>query len=728
MPDRAATDESEGITRRTLLRRAAVAGAALYLIEPWAPPAQARPGRSDADYWAFADRMQPLLEPDWRPSEGAYRIPGGGETSHNANLLYTHAAAARAGHTGPARHDARARALVERLCASPPWRSSTGRETGGCPSAQPRARAAGDQSHACGWGHRLDSVSGQHAVVDTAVVRGLAQAYFARTALGLSDRSIALIRDRIGKSANSTFYAYPALRLNQINWPIEIYACADAVLGTTHLLRHDCRLQLSRFADALTRPADGMRTPNSGPGYRFHYFPQFPSNHHTNVDSAEYATIVCGALLFYAQARGAGMSDLRPAQLERMRAWVERVLCGYWTHGGYLNWDTGLGFRRWHQVKKPPLCQQSLLAIALSPRFQPSPAHGRWAKYFFDRGLALFDRLTTEREGLPPGVLFDVTRTPSGEGDSQLAVARMQANAAQACMLGLSRVQAEEPPPLYAFDPDTGRLAITTPAYNTAVIAVSQGSFPYGGVELARFYDGDQRVAANIGGRPPAAFGVVVRDRRTGQETRTQRGRLTPDLRHPPLRLTDAPRGAGPHPVAYPRRAYAGPFRRLEAVGSTHGPGVEIHTRHRFTAGHVQTWWRVLTDGRRDAHDVSVLFPSTGDDVTVAVALRDGRRVELTSDSSVPIADVAWVHLSGSECGYVVVPRSRALPGWARIHRPRAQSSAPHAGPTLAFELLRNGVLQTLTASVCIAPARDAAQASRVARRLGAATEGGDHG
>lgn len=704
----------DGLTRRSLLQRAAVAGVALYVLEPRMP----RPGWSDAEYWSFADRMQPLLDPAWRAREGAYRIPGGGETSHNANLLYTHAAAAFAGHTGPARNDERARALVDRLCASPPWRATGRGGSGGCPSAQPLARAAGDQTHACGWGFRLDSTGNQHVVIDTAVVRALAQAYLAREQLGLSQRAVALIRDRIAKAANATFYAYPNLRLNQINWPIEIYARADAVLGTNHLLRHDCRLQLSRFADALTRPAPGMRSANTGPGYRFHYFPQFSADYRVNVDCAEYATIVCGALLFYPDARHAGMSRLRPEQLQRLRAWVERVLCGYWTHGGYLNWDTGLGFQRWHQIKKPPLCLQSLLAIALSPRFQPSEAHGRWAKYFFDRALVMFDGLVAD--GLPPGTLFDVKATPAGEGDPQLAVSRMQAIAAQACMHGLSRVRAQVPPPLYAFDPDTGRLAVTTPAYNTAIVPVNAGAFPYGGVELARLYDGDQRVAANIGGRGAGAFGVVVRDRRTGHETRTQRGRLRPDLRHPPLRLVEAPRGAGPHPVAYPRRAYAGPFQRLEAVGSTRGPGVRIHTRHRFTASYVQTWWRLLPAGRREHHDVRVQFPSTGADTTVTVALRDGRVVALGAGDSVRLADVAWAHLGGRECGYVVVPRSRALPGRATVVRPQSQSSAPHAGPALVFELLSDDRLRPLTASVRVAPARGLEAARRVAGELGA--------
>ena len=47
--------------------------------------------------------------------------------------------------------------------------------------------------------------------------------------------------------------------------------------------------------------------------------------------------------------------------------------------------------------------------------------------------------------------------------------------------------------------------------YNTAIVADNQGAFPYGGIELARLYDGEQNVAANIGGRPPSAFRVVAR-------------------------------------------------------------------------------------------------------------------------------------------------------------------------------------------------------------------------
>jgi hypothetical protein len=320
--------------------------------------------------------------------------------------------------------------------------------------------------------------------------------------------------------------------------------------------------------------------------------------------------------------------------------------------------------------------------------------------------------VVVSERGLPPRVMFDVTATSSGRGDAQLAVARMQANAAQAWAYGLGRVRAEDPPPLYAFDPDTGRLAITTPTYNTAIVPVNQGAFPYGGVELARLFDGDQRVAANIGGRPRASFGMLVVDRRTGRQTATQRARHSPDLAHPPLRLVEAPYGAGRHPIAYPRHAYAGPFRRLEVVGTTVGRGFEIHTRHRFSAGHVQTSWRLLAEHPHGDHDVQLLLPSTGHDTTVTATLRDGRRVVV---GRVRLRDVAWLHVHGSECGYVIVPASRALEGHVRLAHPETQSTAPHAGPTVVFELIHAGTLHGLDVSVRIAPARSGEEARRAA-------------
>ena len=253
---------------------------------------------------------------------------------------------------------------------------------------------------------------------------------------------------------------------------------------------------------------DGATVSNLGPGYRFHYLPQAPEGHKYNLDSAEYANIVCGFLVAYRQARDAGMPALDSSRAKVVRAWTERVLSGYWTHAGYLNWDTGLGFKRWHQGKKLGLSQSALLGIAMCPELS---AQSPWAKYMLDRSFELFDRWTERHRALPPANAFDVPAIDGNESSALLTAARVQANAAQAALFGLGEQQGSEPPPLYAYDPDVGRLAVTTPAYNTAIVAVTRGAFPYGGIELARLFDRDQDVAGGVGGRPPASFGVVVR-------------------------------------------------------------------------------------------------------------------------------------------------------------------------------------------------------------------------
>jgi len=561
----------------------------------------------------------------------------------------------------------------------------------------------------------MGSTGGQHVVVDAAVVRGLAMAHAARREIGLSREEIDHVREHIRAAAYNTFYFFPALRLSQINWPVEIYAAAADVTGDQRLLRNDCRLQLSRFARALTHAVPPWRIPFTGPGYRFHYLPQYSGLHPRNLDSAEYATIVSQAVMFHGQARKAGMPPLEPGEVAAIRAWLERVLCGYWTHAGYLNWDTGLSFERWHQGKKHGLCLASLSAIALAGRLQPSAAYGRWAKHLFDRALALYLRAIRERGGLPPAVAFGVRATERGEGDVELYAARMMCSAAQAAVLGLGDRPAEAPPPLYAYDPDIGRLAVTTPHYNTAILAVNLGAVPYGGMEPARLFDGDQRVAANIGGRPYASFGVVVTDHETGHRTETQRGRARPSLAHPPLRLLRAPRGT--HPVrAHPRHAYAGPFETLEAEGWTTGPSARIRSRHRFRDDHIESTWSLRPRTRRGRHSAHALFPSCAR-ATVTVVGRDGRRRDLAR-GFVRLRDVAWFELIGPGGGYVVVPRGRVPAARAHLLHPAPQSSAPHPGPTLAVELAGRERLRRLDLTARYAPVRDAEHAAATARRL----------
>jgi hypothetical protein len=693
------------ISRRELIQAATLAALSAYSVRglTFAPAAEAATWDRTA-YLAYADRIVALIDDKWRYSGHYYAAGQSGETSTNANMLLVHAVAAITGHEGRSRQDERGRQLAARLCESPPWHPGPPRRNVGI--------------YDFGWRNTMSNPKGsQHPVIDAAVARSLAAAYHARQQLDLPDSTLSAIRDCLRGSATSTFYSWPKMRLNQINWPIEIYAHAADVLNAPELLRHDTRMQFDRFADGCTHVPDGMVVPYLGAGYRFHYLPQSPDAARMNFDSTEYANIVAHAVAFYEQGLRAGMTPLNDAQLRVMKAWIERIVCGYWTHSGYPNWDSGLGFGRWHQAKKFPLSQEGLLGIAAADRFHPTPAHGAWAKWIFDRGLEWYERQVTEAKGLPPCVFFGVG-SEYGAGDDELTASRMAANACRAVQLGLHRLRGHEPPPLYAYDPDTGRLAVTTPAYNTAIVLDNHGAFPYGGADPARLFDGDQSVVANVGGKGSAAFGMTVINHATGASTRSQQARGGGSVAHPGLRLIRAPRGAGGHLVAYPTHAYAGRFSDLICEASTRGPSAAIISRHRFRAAYVESRWRLIPRrGRTGAHSVRLTFPSWGKRATVTAVLRDGRRVRVGSER-IALRRVAWFHIAGADRGYVVVPRSPNLPGLARITRPTAQGSAPHPGPTLVFELLAHRRLRPITATVRYAPAKDAADAERVAQML----------
>jgi hypothetical protein len=693
------------ISRREFMQTAALAGVSAYgATRLTFPPHAVAETWNRSAYLEYADRIIALVDGQWSYSGNYYAAGVSGETSTNANILLVHAVAARTGHHGRSRNDDRARALAKRLCQSPPWHSA------------PLTRAVG--IYPGGWRNTMtDSHGGQHPVVDTAVVRGLAAAYDAREQLDLPDATRSAIRDVLRRCAYSAFYSWPQLRLNQINWPIEIYAHAAEVLEEPHLLIHDARLQFGRFADGCTHPMPGMAVPNLAPSYRFHYLPQFDDAAHANVDSSEYADIVCGALAFYAQGLRAGMTPLSAPQVRVLKAWVERIVCGYWTHSGYPNWDSGLGFERWHQAKKFPLTHEGLLAIAAAKHFQPSPAYGAWAKWMFDRGLDWYERQVTKYDGLPPCVFFGVD-SHSAVGDDALTASRMAANACRAIQYGLDDVTGREPPALYAYDPDIGRLAVTTPAYSTAIILDNHHAFPYGGADPARFLDGEQHVVANVGGTGNAAFGMTISNHRTGAVIRSQRARAGGGMAHPQLRLIRAPRGASGHLPAYPSHAYAGRFEDLICEAATRGKSASIVSRHRFRTSFAESRWSVVphADGRH-SHTVRVTFPSWGKDATITAVLRDGRRLQV-GKQRIATRHVAWFHVAGADRGYVIVPTSPRLPGLARILRPKPQRSAPHPGPTLVIELLAHRRLRKLTATFRYAPVKSAADAERVASKL----------
>ena len=531
-----------------------------------------------------------------------------------------HGTAALARHQGAARDDARAVAIVRFLTSPPVW-AGPGR----------------------GWQAGPDNRD-RHEVFQAEVIEALQTAYQARAALKLEAPLVDRIRRQVALVARGKRWRWPAVRLNQLNW-YATFAHADAVVnGRDHALATVMRRQLARF----TREARGTggRAGNLAGGLRFQYLPTSVPRDPWNFDSPEYANIVLSFARSYPRARAAGMPA--PAGLPLLHAWTRRVLSGYWTHAGDLNWDTGLGFERWWQRKKTGLAQGALIGIAAAPELQPSPRWGAWAKWLLDRGLTQYVALTDREGRIPDAVAYGLDVVPLGPGHAYLAASRQAANAMRALAAGLGAHPAQQPPPLYAFDPDTGRLAVTTPTYSTAIVPANQGAFPYGGLDLARLLDAEQDVAGTLGGTGSAGFGLRV------GHLRTQYGSRLYAPATQPLELVRAP-----HRVRAPvtaLRAYAGPFRDLRVRGSAPAGTVE----YRFTPRTIRARWTASGPGG------VVTFPSWG---------RSARIDRIR-------AGVYAIH--SERAGYTV--RLRGVRS-TRILHPRPQNANPNPGPTLEVAL-----------------------------------------
>src|SRR3954454_14615456 len=313
-------------TRRVFLAQAgAVALTPMLTKVAWAAPPDVpvlgEPPFSNEQYLALADRILRRLNHTWVRSRSSYSA---GSLNigviYNAALLTVHATAAGAGHTGRSRNDERARVLVDQLTSAPPF------FVGGRGNR-------GKMYHSPGWLSDLDTFnSPQDKSVDPKVAEGLAAAWRAREVLQLTPQQVERLAHCVNVVARDRFFRYPQVRLNQINWPAELYANAALITGDPELLRKDYRQHLRRFVAGVRHPlTKGGRT-NPGRGYEFHSLPHYPGSDATNVDSAEYGSMTLHALYPYEAALAAGMQPLPAADVAILRHWVERVLFGYWMH------------------------------------------------------------------------------------------------------------------------------------------------------------------------------------------------------------------------------------------------------------------------------------------------------------------------------------------------------------------------------------------------------------
>lgn len=647
-----------------------------------AAPAQARelktprPPLNNADYFAFADRATRAFERRWSNDKQYYTTGARSiDVIANAAMLTVFATAAEEGHVGHSRNDPRARTLVRRLTASPPYYTKD------------RPPAYDKMFHSPGWTSNIEGpYVDMDKSIDPKVAEALYLAYEARDVIGLDEADLDLIREEIHAVANTRFFRYPLVRLNQINWHAEIYAYDYLVNGDPELLRQDYRQHVHAFTQGFKRPQIQGGATNVGPSYRFIYQSNTDAGYSRNLDSAEYGTMTLHFTYFHAMAREAGMAPLDGEDLRLLRAWTQRNFYGYWTHAGFLNWDSGWSYERWMKGKAWAYGMQGLLAIATAREFNLREKESQWAKYLFDRGLQLYERFGYQRPGrpwLPSAQLFHIGE--QGGPSSTMFWARMAANSARAISSGLGDDPAVEPPMFYAYDADIGRLAVSTRHYSTAILAVNRGKVPYGGIDLARFYDGDGDPVGGTGGRAPTAFGVRVRRARGGKLLETQTG-LHDDPSRPPLTLTRSPNGRVAHQKVLATRPDAGPFERLSVSGRRTEGGVSVTSAYDFENRSIDGAWTIRRTRGGGRARAELRFPSWGNRVRIEAALKSGRTIQLRRGTRLGIDRVEYFRIRGDRGQYRITVRTRHA-ARTRIHGGSHQAANPLAGPTLGIEL-----------------------------------------
>jgi hypothetical protein len=654
------------------------------------------PPLKDADYFTFADQVTTALESSWDERKQVYQTGASSiETIANAAMLTVFATAAAHGHVGPARNDERARVLVKKLTAAPPWWTA------------PAPPHYDKMFHTPGWTSNMD---GQYVdmdkSIDPKVAEGLQIAYRTADVLHLDEADRKAIRDEIHAVSHVPFFRYPLVRLNQINWNSELYAYDWLVNGDPTLLRGDYRKHVHRFVAGFKKPWTPEGSTNVGPSYRFTYQNNAPASLSRNLDSAEYANMTLHFLYWYDSAVKAGMKPLGAEDKRLLRGWVQRDLYGYWTHSGFMNWDTGWSYERWMKGKAWAYAQQGLVAIATVPTFNLRSRERGYAKYLFDRGLRLYEHLGLQKPGRPwkpSAQLYGIG--DQGAPATKMFWARMAANAARAVSAGMGRMDAHVPPPFYAFDADIGRLAVSTPRYSTAILAVNRSKVPYGGIELARLYDADGDPISGTGGRAPSAFGVLVSRAKGGRRVlASETGRHT-DPKKPAVILTRSPRGRVTHQRVLASHPDAGPFGTLRSRGSIANAGVRVTTGHRFRRNSIDAHWTITRSGGTGTDRVRVLFPTSGrTGVVIEATLRNGKHVTLTGGGARPrLADVREFLLRSAYGSYTVLLRGRPTGTTQVMHRVW-QRANPRGGPTLALELPAMGPKGRRELSVRILP------------------------
>lgn len=459
---------------------------------------------SKADMWQLADQVAEEIDPYYSEAGSLYMTPAD-QVHISSSMLSMHARAALSGHQGPARNDHRVIMLSKRMISWPIYISDYN-------------QGSGNHKHGPGFTIGVDKPGEQHVSFDMQIANALTLAV--KTGL-LPKETEDQIRDRIPQVARQDVFSYPTVQLNQVNWPIQVWADAGQLGDDRTEVNRQVRGQMKQWVDGMFSPMPGMEIPNLSRGMGLHYPVETPDSKGNLISTTEYANIIYAGFDVYDQMLKDGMEPLSPEDEVKMQAWAGRLIRGDWTHGGWPNWDTAHGFERWHLSRYWPWAAEGLATIASSRRLA-GERDQQYAAWLLER---VFERYRwLKAKGPIEGTRYGLPTSFGKQSDGLITGARIGAIAARAAVSDTA--EPKRPPGYWWYDPEMKRFTVSSMSYSAAVMApISRPN--YGGLELARLLDSQGRVLTTLGGNQKQT-GVSIRG---GESSQAENGRQRANYR-----------------------------------------------------------------------------------------------------------------------------------------------------------------------------------------------------
>lgn len=475
-----------------VFRLAILAAISLALIAPSGALA------SKAEMWGLADQVALEMDPYYSEAGSLY-MPPADQVHISSSMLAIHARAALSGHQGPARNDQRVRMLSKRMINWPIYISDYN-------------QGSGNHKHGPGFTIGIDKPGEQHVSFDMQISNALTLAF--KTGL-LSQETEGQIKERIPQVARQDVLSYPTVQLNQVNWPIQVWANAGQLGDDPTEVNRQVRGQMKQWVDGMFSPMPGLEIPNLSRGMGLHYPVETPDSKGNLISTTEYANIIYAGFDVYERMIEAGMEPLSSEDEAKMQAWAGRLIRGDWTHGGWPNWDSAHGFERWHLSRYWPWATEGLATIASSRRLAGEQDQ-QYAAWLLER---VFERYRWLKERGPiEGTRYGLPTNFGKETDGLITGVRLAAIAARAA--SSETAEPKQPPGYWWYDPEMKRFTVSSANYSAAVMAPIPRP-RYGGLELARLLDSQGRVLTTLGGNR-AQTGITIQG---GESSQAENGR-----------------------------------------------------------------------------------------------------------------------------------------------------------------------------------------------------------